>query len=91
MRLGAPLPGSHDGPDQWAEAVRGLGYGAAYCPVGADADSDTLQAYVDAARAADIVIAEVGAWSNPLSPDASIREAALDTCRTALACRACRP
>jgi sugar phosphate isomerase/epimerase len=38
-----------------------------------------------AARKANIVIAEVGAWSNPLSPDKATRQAALDTCKKSLA------
>jgi sugar phosphate isomerase/epimerase len=60
--------------------VRERGYRAAYCPVGPDADDVTVAAYARAAREADIVIAEVGAWSNPLSPDPATREAALERC-----------
>ena len=48
-------------------------------------DDDTLRAYVGAAKAAGIVIAEVGAWSNPISPDDVVRSKALDLCKTQLA------
>jgi sugar phosphate isomerase/epimerase len=85
MRLGARIFGDVSEPAVWAAAVCAKGYRAAYCPVGPDADAATIAAYRAAARAADIVIAEVGAWSNPLSPDAATRAAALEKCKAGLA------
>jgi sugar phosphate isomerase/epimerase len=85
MRLGGPLFTSYQDPEGWVAAVRQWDYRAAPCPVGSDADSDTIRAYERAAQAADIVIAEVGAWSNPLSPDAEERRTALDKNVTGLA------
>lgn len=72
-------------PEEWVAAVRRHGYRAAYCPVGTGADDATVAAYARAAQEADIVIAEVGAWSNPLSPDPAEREAAREKCRASLA------
>ena len=43
--------------------------------------SKAVRAPEAAARAADIVIAEVGAWSNPLSPDDETRAEALEKCK----------
>ncbi len=85
MRLGGPIyrEDYHD-PQGWVAALRQAGYRAAYCPVDLDASDDEIAAYAQAARDADIVIAEVGAWSNPLSPDKSIRDAALKKCKDAL-------
>ena len=71
LRLGSPLPQTWDSPAGWVAAVQRHGFRAAYWPLGDDADADTVGAYADAAAAADIVIAEIGAWSNPLSPDAA--------------------
>jgi len=85
MRLGAPVFVKEMTPDHWIAALKRERYGAAYCPVGADADAATIRAYVAAAEKADIVIAEVGAWSNPLSADEATRKAALATCQTQLA------
>ena len=85
MRLGGPIFESYDGPEAWAAAVHRAGYRAAYCPLPADADDATVAAYAAAADAADIVIAEVGAWSNPISPDEPTRQAALATCIAGLA------
>ena len=84
MRLGAPIFTKYQDPEAWAAAVHAKGYRAAYCPVKPGADATTVQAYRAAAAAHDIIIAEVGAWSNPLSPDPVVRTAALEKCKAAL-------
>lgn len=84
MRLGAPIFESYTDPTSWVAAVQAKGYRAAYCPVKPDASPEVIDAYRRAAEAADIVIAEVGAWSNPLSPDPAERAAALDKCKASL-------
>lgn len=84
LRLGGPVFEKTRDPDSWVRAVKKLGYSAAYCPVGADAGDDTIKAYEQAAKKADLIIAEVGAWSNPISPDEATRKAALEKCRTQL-------
>lgn len=85
MRLGGPIFANADTPELWAVAVRAAGYRAAYCPVALDASEETIKAYAAAARQADIVFAEVGAWSNPLGPDPVAAKAALDQCKASLA------
>ena len=85
MRLGGPVSVERSDPDSWMAALRRRGYSAAYCPVSSQDDRMTIQAYADAAREADVVIAEVGAWSNPLSPDEEIRQSALAHCQEQLA------
>jgi sugar phosphate isomerase/epimerase len=85
MRLGGAVFVDEMTPDRWVKALKDAGYGAAYCPVSAEDDTETVEAYVEAAAEADIVIAEVGAWSNPLSADEATRQAALERCRTQLA------
>jgi len=77
MRLGGPIFDKNPDPARWVAAVRAEGYSAAYCPVDEKADDATVAAYARAAAQADLVIAEVGAWSNPLSPDEAIRRAAI--------------
>lgn len=84
MRLGAPIIQPYAEPAAWVAAVQAKGYRAAYCPVKPDADPAVIAAYRAAAHAADIVIAEVGAWSNPLSPEPAVRAAALDKCKASL-------
>jgi len=85
IRLGGPVLRKFDNPDVWTQAVKKLGYSAAYCPVGASASDDTVKDYAKAAKEANIVIAEVGAWSNPISPDDKTRREALAKCRRQLA------
>ena len=85
MRLGGPVFGETSNPDSWAKAVKNHGYSAAYCPIDSESDEATIDAYIEAAKKADIVIAEVGAWSNPISIDETEREAALEKCRVQLA------
>ncbi len=84
IHLGGPVFEKYQGPDEWVRAVKRLGYGAAYCPVGANASDDTVRAYERAADRAGIIIAEVGAWSNPISPDEKMRQDALEKCRRQL-------
>jgi len=85
MRLGGPVLEKVGDPSAWIAALQRRGYRAAFCPVGAEADHETIRAYADAAAEADVVIAEVGAWSNPLSPDEATRKAALAKCQQQLA------
>jgi len=85
MRLGAPIFETYTDPDAWIAAVQRRGYRAAYCPVKPDADAATIRAYAEAAKRADIVIAECGAWSNPLSADEGTRHAAIAKCQAMLA------
>lgn len=85
IRLGGPVFGDTSDPDRWVRAHASAGYSAAYCPLDANADDATVTAYKDAAARAGLVIAEVGAWSNPLSPDNETRTAALDRCKAQLA------
>ena len=85
MRLGGQVFEECDNPDTWAAAVRRLGYSAAFCPIEPDVTDDVIAAYRDAADTADIVIAEVGAWSNPISPDDDVRRAAIEKCEERLA------
>jgi len=84
LRLGGPVSGFSD-PESWIAALRRRGYTAAYCPLSGEEDPAVIEAYLKAAEEADIVIAETGAWSNPLSPDEDERISALRKCKRQLA------
>jgi sugar phosphate isomerase/epimerase len=79
-----PLSRIWDSPAGWISALRRDSLRTAYWPLDDDAGEETVRAYADAAAAAGIVIAEIGAWSNPLSPDDAIRAAALERCKARL-------
>ena len=84
LRLGGPVGGYGNDPAAWIDALRHEGYNAAYCPVGADPSDELVRAFAEAAADAGIVIAEVGAWSNPISPNAEVRQSALERCKARL-------
>ncbi len=86
LRLGGPVFGGNKSPDDWVAALKSLGYRAAYCPVDAKASNEVVKAYEEAAKKADITIAEVGAWgNNPISPDDKARKESIEKCQTQLA------
>jgi sugar phosphate isomerase/epimerase len=85
MRLGIPLFEDCSSPELWTSALKRAGYSAAFCPVGGDQSDDVIKAYVNAAKSANIEIAEVGAWSNPMSPDNETRRLAILNCQKQLA------
>ena len=85
MRLGGPVFGDASDPEKWITLLRQQNYRAAYCPLDNKASDDLVHAYAQAAEKADIIIAEVGAWSNPLSQDAETRRKAIAHCQAQLA------
>src|SRR5258708_437345 len=78
VRLGGPIFLKSDDPSELAREHRRLGYSAAYCPAAKSSDADRIRAIRDSFAAANVVIAEVGAWKNMLDPDAAARKANLD-------------
>lgn len=85
MRLGGPVLVPTETPEEWVAALRKLGYSTAACPVGPDSPQSDKNDYRRAAERANIVIAEVGAWSNPISPDSAERAKAVTYCQRQLA------
>lgn len=85
IRLGGPVFGSYHGPDEWIALLKKAGFRAAYCPVPAGTESSLINAYKTAASKNDILIAEVGAWSNPISTDPDEAGKALQKCIDSLA------
>ncbi len=73
MRLGANIRATHS-PEEWIAELKSKGYRAAYCPLDVDASDALIAEYRQAAEENDIVIAEVGGWSNMLSPSPELRK-----------------
>ena len=76
MRIGLSSPLAHENAKQWAKRMKELGCGAVVFPVDYTAPERTIADYADAARAEDLLIAEVGIWRNVLAADRAEREAA---------------
>ena len=77
IRLGAPVPGSFTDPAEWIKTVKALKYSAAYCPLQPGANSELIRSFRTEANKNNIIIAEVGAWSNLMDPDDTVRKESL--------------
>ncbi len=84
MRLGGPVFQTFNDPQEWVQAVKAAGYRACLSPVTVNTPDDLVAEYRKAMEEADIVLAEVGAWSNPLSADEDIRNKAVENCKQQL-------
>jgi len=74
LRLGGPIFVKSQDPEVLARAHRDLGYRAAYAPELKLSDSDMIRATREAFARHDVILAEVGAWSNLLDSDGGKRE-----------------
>ncbi len=84
MRLGGQVFSKYTDPKSWVDIIKRMGCRAALCPVSVDTDEATIKAYASIAKKNDIVIAEVGAWNNPLSKDEETRNKAVEHCKKSL-------
>ena len=89
MRLGGPVAEAAEGPEEWISGLDRRGYTAAAFSLHIEHDEYAVREYAEAARSADVVIAEVGAWSNSISADEAVQREAVELCcrRLALADR----
>lgn len=78
MRFGGPV-GSIKDPELWVEMHKKLGYSAAYLPHG-DLTAIEIEAICKRAEHHNLLLAEVGAWSNPIDPNEEKRKKAVDYC-----------
>lgn len=84
MRLSGPLFEKFTEPASWIGAVQTAGYSAAYPPLPSESPPALVDEFLAAARENDIVISEVGAWSNPIDPDPVKAKAAIAHCQERL-------
>ncbi len=80
MRFGGPVLKPYRDPDEWLAHVQEMAYSAVYFPLNHTAPRDQIDAYVAVIRNHGLHIAEIGAWSNPLSADAKTASQAFDLC-----------
>jgi len=84
MRLGISGNIEHASPDEWAAKLRNLGCGAVVFPRGHQNDETVIDAYTQACHDHGLVIAEVGAWCNPMHPNPAERAKNLRHCQEML-------
>ena len=73
MRFGGVIFKKWETPEQWAQIALDAGYSAVYFPVDYTAKDSLIDGYVKAAKAADLVISEIGVWNNLLDRDPAKR------------------
>lgn len=81
MKLGISMTLPHDSPENWAEKHRAEGLEAVVFPCDYKTPVKIIDRYVSAAADAGLCIAEVGAWSNPMSPDKIKRQNSITLCQ----------
>ena len=84
MRLGAPIFDNYESGEEWALLHKKYGYRAAYSPVNNKDGLHRKDEFIKAAEKHDIIIAEVGAWCNPMSPDEAERKKNIEYCKNQL-------
>ena len=84
MRLGAPVFDKYESGEQWALLHQKYGYRAAYSPINSKNDLHKKEEFIKAAEKYDIIIAEVGAWSNPMSLNPDERKKNIEHCKNQL-------
>lgn len=77
MKLGGAILKHWETPDEWADLAVQAGYTAVYFPVDYQSEQKVIDGYLRAAQERGLVIAETGAWGNPLDPDPKRREEAI--------------
>lgn len=78
IRLGGPVPSTGSDPLLLARACREFGYRAAVCPELESHDSGVIRSVREAFAREDVLIAEVGCWSNLVDPDEAGRRRSLN-------------
>lgn len=79
MRLGGQVFIEQKTPEAWGKALHEARFRATTCPFDGS-DMNLASQYIAIAKQYDIVIAEVGAWSNPISPDDQVAKSAIEHC-----------
>ncbi len=80
MRIGIGFVPEHRSPEEWAEKLRKKGMSAAVFPLDYRAPVPQIDAYVQAAAEADLLLAEVGVWDSPFQTDAAKATVAQEKC-----------
>lgn len=83
MRLGGQFSMKSD-PEQWVRLHKEAGYSAAFA-YGMEESGGEVEDYLREAQRNNLLIAEVGAWSNPIDIDEKKRREAIAHCQERLA------
>lgn len=85
MRLGVNFTPPHSSPGEWGEKIASLGLATVVFPCDENASDAKIDAYLRICEERGFTVAEVGAWTNPLSPDPDEAARATELCKRRLA------
>lgn len=85
MRIGINHVPEHRDPEEWGNILLDYGCSAVSFPVDHTAPLSLIDQYAKAARDRNIMIAEVGIWDSPFSPDPQAADRAKKRCEEQLA------
>ncbi|GEM04550.1 xylose isomerase [Halolactibacillus miurensis] len=85
MRLGGYVFVDHLTPETWVNKHLEKGFNSAVLPINHTSSQTERNDYVSLAKEHDILLSEVGAWSNPISSDLETRKKAIDYIKKQLA------
>ena len=85
MRPGIISNPPHSSPEEWAEKLKTLGVRTVVLPCNENTPDALLDRYLNLCKEMDWSIAEVGAWSNPLSGDPAEAAKNREFCKRQLA------
>lgn len=69
MKIGIATSLVHVNPEEWAKQLRSYGVGSVIFPVNSNAGDELIERYKSAAEEEQLIIAEVGIWTNAISLD----------------------
>lgn len=78
MRLGVMTDFGTSSSGEWASRQKELGCKAVSFPINCEAGDKKIEEYLEAAKANDLLIAEVGIWRNTLAADVNERNKMID-------------
>lgn len=85
MRIGGGIEKLYSNPDEWIALVKDLTYSTVLVPVTYDTPVEVKQDYLRYIKKHDLILGEVGVWTNPLSLDETARQSAMEFCKNQLA------
>ena len=78
IRIGGLLKSNSDDPAELAREYRAFGYSSAVCPEVMLKDAERIRAIRHAFHREDVLLAEVGCWTNLVDPDERKRKSSFD-------------
>lgn len=84
MRLGGSVLNSYITPEEWLDEIIRLDYSCVIAPFDHKTDKREVEAYMALIEGHNLILGEVGAWSNPMALNIEEKEANINYCQEQL-------